>query len=262
MARSTNASAVHLVYPGLGLWAEVVGRLERVVVSDEKEEPQPRALFNLYSRVHTTNCTLKYMMPARPPGRSDRKRAQIIGAARSRFLQEGYTATNLDDIAGDAGVSKVTIYNHFGSKEALFIAVMDHVIDDLSSGGAPVESYADAVDVTAALAALGGEILRTVAHPDIAGLRRVLIAEQPRHPELAERWSSATTLATERELTQLLSAWMQRGALPNDNANDLAREFLWMLIGPALDTALMRPQATAPSAEHVAMHAARTALRR
>lgn len=201
------------------------------------------------------------MSTARPPSRSALKRAQIIEAARRRFLRQGYTAAGLDDIASDAGVSKVTIYKHFGSKQALFIAVMDDVIENLSKGGLPTRSYADAEDVVAALAALGSEILRTVMNPDVTGLRRVLIAEQPRHPQLAERWSTATTATTERELAELFSTWMQRGVLPDDDPYELAREFLWMLIGPALDTALMRPGERSLPTKRVALHAAHTALR-
>jgi hypothetical protein len=55
----------------------------------------------------------------RPTGlRAERKRRAIVAAAREIFVSHGYDA-GVDLIADAAGVSKVTIYNHFGSKEQL-----------------------------------------------------------------------------------------------------------------------------------------------
>src|ERR1700761_6150082 len=61
-------------------------------------------------------------MAARIPSgdRADRKRQAIVSAARKAFVRDGFEA-GMDLIAAEAGVSKVTVYNHFGSKEALFL---------------------------------------------------------------------------------------------------------------------------------------------
>jgi len=63
----------------------------------------------------------------RKPGRpSDQaKRDAIISAASRRFFDEGFAATSIEQVAADASVSKVTIYNHFGDKRALFAAAVD-----------------------------------------------------------------------------------------------------------------------------------------
>jgi TetR/AcrR family transcriptional regulator len=57
---------------------------------------------------------------ARP--RSAAKRAGIIGAAMKRFAQDGYEHTRVADIAVDLDIAKGSIYQHFGSKEGLFLA--------------------------------------------------------------------------------------------------------------------------------------------
>jgi TetR/AcrR family transcriptional regulator, mexJK operon transcriptional repressor len=53
------------------------------------------------------------------------KRAAIIAAASDRFMHVGFAATSIEQVAADAGVSKVTIYNHFGDKRALFTAAIE-----------------------------------------------------------------------------------------------------------------------------------------
>ncbi len=54
------------------------------------------------------------------------KREGIILAAKKAFFDHGYAGASIEAIAGEAGVSKVTIYNHFGDKRALFTAAVEH----------------------------------------------------------------------------------------------------------------------------------------
>ena len=63
----------------------------------------------------------------RKPGRpSDAaKRLAIVEAASKRFFDVGFAATSIEQVAADAGVSKVTIYNHFGDKRGLFVAAVE-----------------------------------------------------------------------------------------------------------------------------------------
>ena len=55
---------------------------------------------------------------------SGRKRDEIQRAALALFSRDGYERTSVDAIAAEAGVSKRTVYNHFGDKENLFLAVV------------------------------------------------------------------------------------------------------------------------------------------
>ncbi|MEV2273523.1 TetR/AcrR family transcriptional regulator [Nonomuraea africana] len=68
--------------------------------------------------------------PRVPTGeRAARKRLAIIRAARTAFARDGFTV-GMDTIAAEAGVSKVTVYNHFGSKETLFPAVIGDALEE------------------------------------------------------------------------------------------------------------------------------------
>ena len=52
------------------------------------------------------------------------KRAAILEAAKRLFSDQGFDGASMDQIAAEAGVSKLTVYSHFGDKEALFSAAV------------------------------------------------------------------------------------------------------------------------------------------
>lgn len=66
---------------------------------------------------------------------AEQRRAKIIGAAITAFAREGYDATTMDDIATPAGITKPVLYDHFPSKRALFLAVLQTIRDSLLARG-------------------------------------------------------------------------------------------------------------------------------
>src|SRR3982751_4702663 len=62
--------------------------------------------------------------PQRGRPRDPERGRRILEAARRHFSEHGLERANVDAIAADAGVSKMTVYNNFGSKEGLFQAVV------------------------------------------------------------------------------------------------------------------------------------------
>lgn len=63
--------------------------------------------------------------PGRPPAGSEDKRERILREAFALFAERGYTATSLREIAEAADISKAGVLHHFGSKEALYSAVLE-----------------------------------------------------------------------------------------------------------------------------------------
>ncbi|NDK37897.1 TetR/AcrR family transcriptional regulator [Pseudoxanthomonas gei] len=59
------------------------------------------------------------------------KRAAILEAAKRLFSMEGFAGVSMDQIAAEAGVSKLTVYSHFGDKEALFSAAVQAKCDEM-----------------------------------------------------------------------------------------------------------------------------------
>ncbi|ENW07292.1 TetR/AcrR family transcriptional regulator [Acinetobacter beijerinckii] len=58
------------------------------------------------------------------------KRAKILQAAKSIFLKMGFHATNMNQIAKEAGVTKLTVYNHFQDKANLFICAIEESCEE------------------------------------------------------------------------------------------------------------------------------------
>ena len=59
------------------------------------------------------------------------RREQIVRAAASAFLTAGYDKTSMEDVARSAGVTRLIVYRIFESKEALYLAVLSAVLDDI-----------------------------------------------------------------------------------------------------------------------------------
>lgn len=130
--------------------------------------------------------------PKPPPSgpRAERKRQAIVRAAREQFLRAGF-GVGMDAIAAAAGVSKVTVYNHFGSKEALFSAVIAGALDEPLAGesSAALARLADAEDLRAAFVDAARAWVHAVrTDEDVAALHTLVAAEGHRFPEIARAW--------------------------------------------------------------------------
>ncbi|MBS9533633.1 TetR/AcrR family transcriptional regulator [Mycobacterium sp. M1] len=64
----------------------------------------------------------------------DERRSQLLAAASDVFVDRGYHAAGMDEIAERAGVSKPILYQHFASKLELYLAVLNRHVDNLVSG--------------------------------------------------------------------------------------------------------------------------------
>ena len=61
----------------------------------------------------------------------DERQAQILRAAAAAFARTGFAATSMDDVAAEAGITRLIVYRHFDSKEDLYRAVLTKVTDRL-----------------------------------------------------------------------------------------------------------------------------------
>ena len=123
-------------------------------------------------------------------GRSERRRQAIIQAAIEVFLRHGYLGATTDEVAARASVSKQTLYKHFADKQHLFAEIIldttVHVVDGLSD--AVASTLQDAQDVRKALRDLADGFLRGLLQPDVVRLRRLVIAEADRFPQVGRAW--------------------------------------------------------------------------
>ncbi|MFM6191355.1 MAG: TetR/AcrR family transcriptional regulator [Planktothrix sp.] len=116
------------------------------------------------------------------------KAEQIFEGALQEFLVHGYTGTSMDRVAASAGVSKATIYNYFGDKEGLFIALVKRLAQKkyqifIESNKAELMSVEPAI----ALRQLANLILdHSMQDQEYLAFIRLVIGESGRFPELAQ----------------------------------------------------------------------------
>lgn len=165
------------------------------------------------------------------------KERRILDAAFRVFSQSGYAGASMDAIAEMAGVSKPTIYQYYGAKEALFAAMMDTARD------AMLEPFDGTGDMVAQLHRFAWAYADTVMRPELLGLARLVIGEAARFPEIGAAYQSA---GPDRLLAGII-AWLEgqrAGARLRFDDGELAAQDLWALILSAPRTqALHRPDA-------------------
>lgn len=121
--------------------------------------------------------------------RSGRKRQAILQAATGVFLKKGYDGTSVDEIAAVAAVSKQTVYKHFNDKEQLFCAIVLATTDEIDQ---LVQVVSDALANTSSLEKDLGDLARqfmsALMQPHMLRLRRLVIANAERLPDVARAW--------------------------------------------------------------------------
>ena len=122
--------------------------------------------------------------------KSEEKTEAILKGAIQEFLKHGYAATSMDKVAKAAGVSKATVYSHFGDKESLFNAVMqDLVKDKFQTVMGLHEPQSLEQDPKIVLSEMATRMLEN-AKSDRAfqDFIRIIIGESGRFPELAKAY--------------------------------------------------------------------------
>ncbi|MGD1218839.1 TetR/AcrR family transcriptional regulator [Streptomyces krungchingensis] len=171
-----------------------------------------------------------------PPSgrRAEMKRQAIVRAARSLFLRDGF-GVGMDTIAAQAGVSKVTVYNHFGSKEALFTEVITDALDEPLAGesAAALEGLTQAEDLRTALV----DAARTWVHAvrtndEVTALRQLVAAEVHRFPELGEAWRHRGAESHHPAVAGALQGLAEQGRLEIPDLPVAIIQFYGLLVFP------------------------------
>ena len=192
--------------------------------------------------------------PLRPS--SLRKREAILAAAEAAFLGAGYDAVTMDDIAAAAGVSKQTLYSHFGTKDQLFVAL---VTDMTRVAGDAVQ--VDRAPATPTLPGLQAHLeesmvrqLTAVLQPRILQLRRLVIGEVPRFPALAEAVYDNGPQRAIEALTKTLRGANAIGILEVQHPRSAAAELNWLVMGEPVNRAMFLGDNAVPTARELRAH--------
>jgi TetR/AcrR family transcriptional repressor of mexJK operon len=183
------------------------------------------------------------------PARRDTtsRRTAIARAATDLFLRQGYQATSTEQIASAAAVSKQTVYNQFGDKQSLFreivlgvTATAEAFADEMPGVTRGVDSPAE---LDAALRELARRYLGIVVSPQVLALRRLVISEATRFPELAAAYYARGPSRVLAALGGLFARLDDQGLLRVPDADRAAGDFAFLLLGRALDEGMFRAEA-------------------
>lgn len=143
--------------------------------------------------------------------RKDARPQELLAAALDLFVERGFAATRLEDVARRAGVSKGTLYLYYANKEELFKAVVRDSI---------VPAIGDAEDTIALYEGHSSELLRAilfgwwerVGGTKASGIVKLVMAEAHNFPELAEFYREEVIVRG----TKVISSMLERGVARKD----------------------------------------------
>ncbi|WP_036554199.1 TetR/AcrR family transcriptional regulator [Nocardiopsis sp. CNT312] len=193
--------------------------------------------------------------PEKGLSRSARKRRAILDAAEEVFLRGGYLGTNMDEIAALSEVSKQTVYKHFGSKEGLFVEIVTSMTSgagDAVHGEAPEPDRPE--DVAAYLRDYARRQLTVVLTPRLMRLRRMVIGEVARFPELARVLYECGPQRAIAALAESFSRLADRGLLSVEDPQRAASHFNWLVMSEPVNRVMLLGDEAIPGEAELRRH--------
>jgi AcrR family transcriptional regulator len=157
------------------------------------------------------------------------RRGAIVEAAMEEFIARGFAATRLDDIAKRAGVAKGTIYLHFKDKESMFEELIRTAIVPMISRlwATPPQPGASVRDMMEGFARTFIEEVATTRRGDLV---RLIVAEGPRFPEVADFYYREVVSRGLAGMRALIELGIARGEIRHSNLV----QFPQIVVAPAL----------------------------
>jgi AcrR family transcriptional regulator len=142
--------------------------------------------------------------------RKDARPQELLAAALDQFVEHGYAATRLEDVARHAGVSKGTLYLYFANKEELFKAVVRANI--VATIGAAEQDVAVHDGPSGDL--LGALLMKwwdEICSTPLGGIAKLMLAEGNNFPELARFYNDEVVARGSNLIVQVLQRGIARG---------------------------------------------------
>jgi AcrR family transcriptional regulator len=175
---------------------------------------------------------------ARPESlRSDARRRAILDVARAIFLQEGYAAASMSNIAARLGGSKGTLYNYFRSKEELFAAFMTDMCEGVAN--ALFDNLPDFEgDLRPALVKAGEGFVGLILSEPLVAIHRLIIGEAGRFPELGRIFYENGPKRGETRLGAYFQGAIDAGLLRPGDPVAMGKRFKQLVISDLQDRRL------------------------
>ncbi|QIL90021.1 TetR/AcrR family transcriptional regulator [Microbulbifer harenosus] len=180
------------------------------------------------------------------------KRQAILDAAKHLFLTHGFTGTSMDAVASEAGVSKLTVYNHFSDKETLFTAAIEAKC--VSQMPVIMFNLEPGMPVADILQKIGEAFLNMIYQEDSLNLVRLISAVGAQDRTMANLFYEAGPMRTRTEMVRLLKRACDLNQLRVPNPERASEVFFGMLLGGCTHIQIILGCSTPPSPKEIAAH--------
>ncbi len=157
------------------------------------------------------------------------KRAAILEAAKLLFPKEGFAGVSMDQIAAEAGVSKLTVYSHFGDKEALFFATVQAKCDEML----PLDLFAQELKgpLPAQLKAIASAFFALVSSDEAISTHRMMITPGNADDPLRKLFWEAGPQRTQAAFSAFLQSRVNAGELEIPDVSRATEQFFALIKG-------------------------------
>jgi AcrR family transcriptional regulator len=163
----------------------------------------------------------------------------------------------MDEIAALAAVSKQTVYKNFPGKETLFVEIVSSVTNRASDRvHSEMPDLVEGEDVAEYLRRYAYRQLTVVLTPRVMQLRRLVIGEVGRFPELARALFEGGPRRAMAAMAVLFERLADRGLLAIDDPAVAASQFNWLIMGEPLNSAMLLGDDAIPKPAELRRHAA------
>lgn len=169
-------------------------------------------------------CPVTPASPKKDPDarRWNRRKAarpqELVAAALDLFVERGFAATRLEDVAAAAGVSKGTVYLYFANKEELFKTVVrENLVPALAKGMDLVDTFEGSTPELLRELLLGWWGL--IGATPVAGLTKLIMAESGNFPDIAQFYQDEVMGPGDELFTRVLARGVARGEFRATPAN-------------------------------------------
>jgi AcrR family transcriptional regulator len=173
----------------------------------------------------------------RVPGQIDVVKSEAILDAAVEVIGERGLSAPMAAIARHAGVSKQTVYNHYGSKAELMRALMQRRVESIT---ASLREPGAVENPTEALEAYARSVLETVITTKSYSMMRVIILGSGEMPDIAQEVFEAGPLNARRQLAKFLETETRLGRMKVEDFDQAAEFFSGMVMGHSQLRSLLR----------------------
>ncbi|MFN2099746.1 TetR/AcrR family transcriptional regulator [Altererythrobacter sp. MF3-039] len=157
------------------------------------------------------------------------KRDSILEAATDSFFENGFAATSIEQVAALAGVSKVTVYNHFGDKRGLFTESVDAQCAKMRGHFTLAEMPHGTLRER--LLAIGEAVDAFLSRPEMVQFERRIAAETEHDPQIGEAFLNAGPYRMKTAFAAFLQALDAAGEVKVGDTTLAAEQFVSMCKG-------------------------------